>query len=254
MTISTERLRKIASGSDFVADVGGKQSETVTEIARELLAVREAQSEPVQWGAPKTVRQLIQQLQTLDQDLETTALLRMPADFRDGNAIRQVPLSISYERLNGQWLAQYKGDGRLVLAFWAKADDRPEGERGELLTVPPAPAVPNELPNHAGPREFGRPQAYIDGWNACRAAMLNHVGDSAEKVPADYQHLKHVSESYFAVEKRLFDLAQRLKGPSFDHYAYSLHQAIDVLDKEIFGESEDNSAMLAAAPTPTKAG
>ncbi|MFV8869575.1 hypothetical protein [Serratia fonticola] len=43
MTISTERLRKIVSGSDFVADVGGKQSETVTEIARELLAVREAQ-------------------------------------------------------------------------------------------------------------------------------------------------------------------------------------------------------------------
>ncbi len=113
-------------------------------LAAELLAVREAQSVPVQWGAPKTVRQLIQQLQTLDQDLETTALLRMPADFRDGNAIRQVPLSISYERMNGQWLAQYKSDGRLVLAFWAKVDDRPEGERGELLTAPPAPAVPDE--------------------------------------------------------------------------------------------------------------
>lgn len=112
--------------------------------AKELLAVREAQSVPVQWGAPKTVRQLIQQLQTLDQDLETTALLRMPADFRDGNAIRQVPLSISYERLNGQWLAPYKSDDRLVLAFWAKADDRPEGERGELLTAPPTPAAPTE--------------------------------------------------------------------------------------------------------------
>lgn len=48
MTISTERLRKIVSGSDFVADVGGKQSETVTEIARELLAAREAQSVPVE--------------------------------------------------------------------------------------------------------------------------------------------------------------------------------------------------------------
>lgn len=89
-------------------------------------------------------------------------------------------------------------------------------------------------------------------------ANLN-IGDKvyaappAPAVPADYQHLKHVSESYFAVEKRLFDLAQRLKGPSFDHYAYSLHQAIDVLDKEIFGENEDSSATLAAAPTPTKA-
>ena len=36
----------------------------------------------------------------------------------------------------------------------------------------PQPSVPNEMPAHTGPREFGRPQAYIDGWNACRAAML----------------------------------------------------------------------------------
>lgn len=36
----------------------------------------------------------------------------------------------------------------------------------------PQPAVPDEMPAHIGPREFGRPQAYIDGWNACRAAML----------------------------------------------------------------------------------
>ena len=31
--------------------------------------------------------------------------------------------------------------------------------------------VPDEMPAHTGPREFGRPQAYIDGWNACRSAM-----------------------------------------------------------------------------------
>ncbi|AXY29918.1 hypothetical protein [Klebsiella aerogenes] len=36
----------------------------------------------------------------------------------------------------------------------------------------PAPVAPEEMPEHTGPREFGRPQAYVDGWNACRAAML----------------------------------------------------------------------------------
>lgn len=129
----------------------------------------------------------------------------------------------------------------------------------KLYTAPPVPAVPSELLDAMAEvirisdrdhEAWDRAKAAI---SACRAAMLNHSGESNEKVPADYQHLKHVSESYFAVEKRLFDLAQRLKGPSFDHYAYSLHQAIDVLDKEIFGENEDSSAMLAAAPTPTKA-
>lgn len=107
----------------------------------EGLANREAQ--PVEWGSPKTVGQMIGQLKTLDPAMETTALLRMPPDILDGNAVRQVPISISFEKLNGQWLAPYKGEGRKVLAFWAKADHREEGERGDLLTTPPAPAVPD---------------------------------------------------------------------------------------------------------------
>jgi hypothetical protein len=108
------------------------------EIYDTALASLTAETVPVSWGAPKTVRQLIQQLQTLDPDLETVALLRMPENFRDGKAIRQVPIDISYERLDGPWLAPYKGDGRKVLAFWAKPDQRDVGEQGELLTTPPA--------------------------------------------------------------------------------------------------------------------
>jgi len=106
-------------------------------IHRLALATLTAESPPVTWGAPKTVRQLIQQLKTLDPDLETVALLRMPANFRNGDAYRKIPISISFERLDGQWLAPYKGDGRKVLAFWSKPDQRDIGEHGESLTAPP---------------------------------------------------------------------------------------------------------------------
>lgn len=138
--ISTSRLEEIANNP--------YGDEEKCWLAKRVLASLSAgkEQESVRWGAPKTVKQLIGQLQTLDPDLETTALLRMPADFRDGNAVRQVPLSISYERMDGQWLAPYKSDHRKVLAFWAKPDDRNTAERGEeLYTAPPAPvSVPDE--------------------------------------------------------------------------------------------------------------
>lgn len=89
--------------------------------------------EPVNWAAPKTVRQLIRQLQTLDRDLETHAMLRIP-DFKDGKQVRSCPLSISYERMEGPWLSSYKGEGRKVIAIWAKPDHRDLQDQGETLT------------------------------------------------------------------------------------------------------------------------
>lgn len=53
-----------------------------------------------------------------------------------------------------------------------------------MLAATPAPTpLPDEMPAHIGPREFGRPQAYIDGWNAYRAAMLQ----GAEPVTTTYK-------------------------------------------------------------------
>lgn len=54
-------------------------------------------------------------------------------------------------------------------------------------------------------------------------------------VPDDYQRLK---ELYHAQEKRLFKIAQRIKGPAFDKYSHSASQAIDVLEVAIFGEDD----------------
>lgn len=122
MTISTERLRKIVSGSDFVADVGGKQSETVTEIARELLAVREAQSVP-----------------------------------------------FAYMHRSGQVITREECGNDEVFAICCKVET-------PLYTAPPAPAVPGEANEHSARMAVGfnryMQAGYIDGWNACRDAML----------------------------------------------------------------------------------
>lgn len=57
-----------------------------------------------------------------------------------------------------------------------------------MLASPPAPTpLPDEMPAHIGPREFGRPQAYIDGWNAYRAAMLQaEPVSNSDELPLDY--------------------------------------------------------------------
>ncbi|MDT0228547.1 hypothetical protein N7583_22555 [Serratia marcescens] len=69
----------------------------------------------------------------------------------------------------------------------------------------------------------------------------------APAVPDDVRHLKNVQELYHSQEKRLFTLAQRIKGASFDKYSHTTAQAIDVLEREIFGDDGDacRAAMLA---------
>jgi len=81
-------------------------------------------AEPVEWGAPKTVRQLIRQLETLDQDLRPLSMLRVPGTvFEDGkDRTRAVHLCFSHERVEGQWLAPFKGDGEKVVSFWCRME------------------------------------------------------------------------------------------------------------------------------------
>ncbi|HFF9830542.1 hypothetical protein V6307_14910 [Serratia marcescens] len=83
----------------------------------------------------------------------------------------------------------------------------------------------------------------------CQIEWL-YTAPPAPAVPDDVQHLKNVQELYHKQEKRLFALAQRIKGASFDKYSHSTAQAIDVLEREIFGDDGDacRAAVLAAAP------
>lgn len=107
--------------------------ENAQAAERRIEEMTRHEHEPVNWAAPKTVRHLIRQLQTLDPDLETHAMLRIP-DFKDGKQVRSCPLSISYERMEGPWLSSFKGDGRKVIAIWAKPDHRDPQDQGEILT------------------------------------------------------------------------------------------------------------------------
>lgn len=108
------------------------------------------------------------------------------------------------------------------------------GEPEPLYEAPPAPVVGGEYGDaYQGARED------LAIWK--RRAL--EAESCARQLAQNYQHL---SELYHAQEKRLFKIAQRIKGPAFDKYAHPLSQAIDVLESAIFGEHEEpgNSAML----------
>lgn len=76
-------------------------------------------------------------------------------------------------------------------------------------------------------------------------AMLPQPAQPAPVVPDEsYQQL---SDLYHAQEKRLFKIAQRIKGSAFDKYSHSPSQAIDVLEAAIFGDNDAcRAAMLQA--------
>ncbi|MGM8450833.1 hypothetical protein ACS6GG_22390 [Enterobacter bugandensis] len=119
---------------------------------------------------------------------------------------------------------------------------------GPLFTAPPAPADKNPL------REFA--MEYIESWglgmagdSSLLASARKAIADSEILQPAPVsvpdERYQHLSELYHAQEKRLFKLAQRIKGSAFDKYAHSPSQAIDVLESEIFGEREDEACRAA---------
>ncbi len=121
----------------------------------------QSEEEPVDWSSPKTVKQLIRQLQTLDPDLETVALYRLPDGLGElSGKVKQGHISISNERMDGVWLGPYKGDGRMVLAFWTKLDPRDEPDGDYVIGAKPTRAarMPNasrfDLESPDGPEQF----------------------------------------------------------------------------------------------------
>ncbi|PIJ41212.1 hypothetical protein [Serratia sp. OPWLW2] len=109
---------------------------------------------------------------------------------------------------------------------------------------------PDSLKEYRGQRAGGTWSAVQRTTSGLNMTTPIYTAPPAPAVPDDYQHLKNVRELYHKQEDRLFSLAQRIKGASFDKYRHVPSQAIDVLEREIFGDDGDayRAAMLAAAP------
>lgn len=75
------------------------------------------------------------------------------------------PVAWQFKAVNGNWIS-ISGTG--------KDQAVSEGcEIRQLYTAPPAPEVPDEMmPQQASRSYCGEVRGYRDGWNACRAAML----------------------------------------------------------------------------------
>lgn len=102
--------------------------------------------------------------------------------------------------------------------------------------------------------EHGSP--FTTEWKLCDSEDECNPSDCFERQPlytapsaplVQGEHYQHLSDLYHSQEKRLFKLAKRIKGTSFDKYAHSPSQAIDVLEAAIFGKKEDNVSVCVAA-------
>lgn len=144
--------------------------------------------------------------------------------------------------------------------------DLPHGT--ELFTAPPAPANANAVAWemrywnsghnmwHEWERITAEQHAEMSAEHAADNDYEFRVLYDAPPVPAvpdDVQHLKNVRELYHSQEKRLSTLAQRIKGASFDKYSHTTAQAIDVLEREIFGD-DDNACRAAMLAQPVSGG
>ena len=83
-------------------------------------------------------------------------------------------------------------------------------------------------------------QNQIVGFAASEVSAIAAELLELRRAPVVPEHHQHLNELYHAQEKRLFKLAQRIKGPSFDKYAHSASQAIDVLEAAVFGQQPTN--------------
>mgnify|MGYP000940829579 CR=1 FL=1 len=155
----------------------------------------------------------------------TTQEVAMARELR---ALRKILDGVTQEAIDGGWTARGLSD----YAKQVETELAAMRERAEPVVCPKCGNT--GLADSGGVQPWGEP-------------ILIECDCTAPPAPVAHdERYQQLSELYHAQEKRLFKLAQRIKGPSFDKYAHSPSQAIDVLEAAIFGENDDacRAAML----------
>lgn len=99
--------------------------------------------------------------------------------------------------INGAWTLVYY---RPPEKFGLKIGDK-------LYTAPPAPVVPDEMYWQDAPVEGStRAAAYATGWNACRAAMLNHSEHERDMVEPVSQPYKLSFDQWMSQQEGYIDV------------------------------------------------
>ncbi|MHC9326634.1 hypothetical protein ACY0JH_13710 [Klebsiella variicola] len=189
-------------------------------------------------------------------DFEIKELARMALPAMDSSESVELPLDYLQGHKDGlEWAAQLAEANHPETGDWLYDDPI---ELAKAIRKGP------DMPP-AQPAADSEPVAwtwhYREQWHVTsdkgRAAFVAIDGDVA--VLPLYRHAQQpvvpdesyqqLSELYHAQEKRLFKIAQRIKGPAFDKYSHSPSQAIDVLEVAIFGDDEAcRAAILNAQP------
>lgn len=92
----------------------------------------------VLWGAPKTIRELIAQLETMDPDIKVHGAIH--TTFEGKSVARCRYLGMSFERVDAPWIRQGDYDVPYSLVFWTQED---KGVRTP-------PTIPSPEPKEVG--------------------------------------------------------------------------------------------------------
>lgn len=127
-----------------------------------------------------------------------------------------------------------------------------------MLAAPPQlpqQSVPDEMPAHIGPREFGRPQAYIDGWNACRAAMLQsgNFRENKNSSTNNFREIAETSTNYPVIPSEVLSAIQKVAKiradfDDFDGDRRGIGDCLDEAEQELIVTINKYASQLAAEP------